>query len=85
MRDLGFPDAKTCAILMVECETADHFIEFLRDPAVRKILLGGEEFGYIAGASACGVDAVTRIDAPTQTEHHLFVAIHEGPAITSST
>jgi hypothetical protein len=31
------------------------------------------------------VGAVTRIDAPTQTEHHLFVAIHEGPATTSST
>ncbi|KAJ6461147.1 hypothetical protein C8R47DRAFT_1080733 [Mycena vitilis] len=56
---LGADKRPPAALVIIECETAEHFAEFLSDKEVAKLISGSQEF---AGASLFSADAVTRID-----------------------
>ncbi|KAJ6550273.1 hypothetical protein B0H19DRAFT_1265115 [Mycena capillaripes] len=77
MGALGFPEAPSGVLIRLECKTAEHFIEWIQDPAVEKMLLAAEEWGYITGAWGSSVDAVTRIDVAGSAERQLWVGIYK--------
>ncbi|KAJ7860045.1 hypothetical protein B0H13DRAFT_1901217 [Mycena leptocephala] len=83
LNSLAYPETQGCTMAIAELESMDHFLEYIRDPAVRKILLEGEQFGFVSAASTCAVEGITRIEKSSLTERPLFVAIHKGPGITS--
>ncbi|KAJ7860224.1 hypothetical protein B0H14DRAFT_2745124 [Mycena olivaceomarginata] len=86
MKDLGYPAAHPCVLLMAEFETLDNLAELLQSPALKQLLSDAEQFRFVSGSIAASVDAVTRIDVSTTltaTERRLWVGIFPGPGISS--
>ncbi|KAJ6569063.1 hypothetical protein B0H19DRAFT_1256740 [Mycena capillaripes] len=86
MKELGYPPAQPCVLLMPEFETADNLAEWLHSPALKQLLSDADQFHFVSGSTAASMDAVTRIDVPTTltaAERNLWVGIYPGPGTSS--
>ncbi|KAF7358382.1 hypothetical protein MVEN_00888300 [Mycena venus] len=63
VENLGLPVAHPTAVIIVECETLEHYIEVLKHPDIAKLLSEAEaRFGFKSGASLFSADLVLRVD-----------------------
>ncbi|KAJ7913252.1 hypothetical protein B0H13DRAFT_1874072 [Mycena leptocephala] len=76
IQGMGLPDAPTTVLVTGESETAEHLIEYIRDPTIAKLIADAEPWLH-GKACAFSADVVTKIDrlqgARKETCHGIFI------------
>ncbi|KAJ6515241.1 hypothetical protein C8R45DRAFT_203303 [Mycena sanguinolenta] len=79
---LGFPEPQPVVLVKIECESAGHCAQFLRDAEATNKISKTQEF---AGASIFSVDVITKIDAGSADGCDACVGIFKSPPHLSRT
>ncbi|KAJ7797822.1 hypothetical protein B0H13DRAFT_1933976 [Mycena leptocephala] len=79
---IGFPDPQPVVLGKIECESAEHCAQFLRDADAMKNISTAQEF---AGASIFSVNVVTKIDAGSADGSEGCIGIFKCPPHLSRT
>ncbi|KAF7334702.1 hypothetical protein MVEN_02300900 [Mycena venus] len=79
---LGFPEPQPVVLEKIECESAEHCAQFLRDADAMKKISTAQEF---AGASMFSVDVVRKIDAGSAAGCDACIGIFKCPPHLSRT
>ncbi|KAF8188871.1 hypothetical protein K438DRAFT_965727 [Mycena galopus ATCC 62051] len=61
IQGMGLPDAPTTVLVTGECETAEHLVEYIRDPSIAELIAKAEPFLH-GKACAFSADVATKID-----------------------
>ncbi|KAJ7924143.1 hypothetical protein B0H13DRAFT_2654907 [Mycena leptocephala] len=73
---LGVAQPQPVVLVKVQCETKEHYVQFLRDAQVAQLISGTEEF---AGASMFSVHEATRVDPGTALGSGAWIGIFKCP------
>jgi len=82
LKALGFPEPQPVVLGKIECESAEHCAQFLRDTDAMKKISTAPEF---AGASMFSADVVTKIDAGSADGCDACIGIFKCPPQLSRT